>query len=101
MTQKVSSQIVEKLLRNLQNQGFLYLRKSFVEADAIQRLKLAIYAIELGADFERVCSFLGWREFEGMASVILKRNGYFVKQNLWFKHAGKSGRLMLWVIKSL
>ncbi|MGQ9507205.1 MAG: hypothetical protein ACUVTB_05030 [Candidatus Bathycorpusculaceae bacterium] len=86
---KISSQIIEKLLRKLQTQGFIYLRKSFVEADSLQRLKLAVYAIELGADFERVCSFLGWKEFEGMASVILERNGYGVKQNLWFRHFGK------------
>jgi Holliday junction resolvase-like predicted endonuclease len=86
---RISSQIGEKLLRKLQNQTFIYLKKSFVEADAIQRLKLAVYVIELGADFERVCSFLDWREFEGMASVILERNGYIVKQNLWFRHLGK------------
>jgi Holliday junction resolvase-like predicted endonuclease len=82
-------QIIEKLLRKLQNDGFVYLRKSFVEADNIQRLKLAVYAIELGADFERICSFLCWKEFEGMASLILERNGYAVNKNLWFRHAGK------------
>jgi Holliday junction resolvase-like predicted endonuclease len=86
---RISSQIIEKLLSKLQNNGFIYLRKSFVEADNIQRLKLAVYAIELGADFERVCSFLGWKEFEGMASLILERNGYAVDKNLWFRHAGK------------
>jgi Holliday junction resolvase-like predicted endonuclease len=86
---RISSQIVEKLLRKLQNQGFIYLRKNFVEADAVQRLKLAVYAIELGADFERVCSFLWWKEFEGMAALVLERNGYAVKKNLWFRHYGK------------
>ncbi|MGB9756208.1 MAG: hypothetical protein ACPLVJ_00280 [Candidatus Bathyarchaeales archaeon] len=86
---RIPSQIFEKLLRKLQNQGLLYVKKGFVEADALQRLKLAVYAIELGADFERACSFLGWREFEGMASVILERNGYVVEKNLWFKHCGK------------
>lgn len=86
---RVSLQVVEKLLKKLKNKGFIYLKKGFVEADAIQRLKLAVYAIELGADFERICSFLDWREFEGMASVILERNGYVVKQNLWFRHLGK------------
>ncbi|MEM3759656.1 MAG: hypothetical protein QXZ02_00930 [Candidatus Bathyarchaeia archaeon] len=86
---RVPSQIVEKLLGKLQNEGFLYLRKSFVNADNIQRLRLAVYAIELGADFERVCGFLGWKEFEGMAAVILERNGYAVEKNLWFRRSGK------------
>jgi Holliday junction resolvase-like predicted endonuclease len=86
---RMPSQIIAKLLSKLQNDGFVYLRKSFVEADNIQRLKLAVYAIELGADFELICSFLGWKEFEGMASLILERNGYAVNKNLWFRHAGK------------
>ncbi|MEM3700919.1 MAG: hypothetical protein QXL57_08685 [Candidatus Bathyarchaeia archaeon] len=60
-----------------------------MEADAVQRLKLTVYAIELGVDFETVCGFLEWREFEGIASVILERNGYVVKQNLWFRHSGE------------
>jgi len=86
---RVPSQIVEKLLEKLQNDDFVYLRKSFVDADNIQRLRLAVYAIELGADFEHICSFLGWKEFEGMAAVILERNGYSVEKNLWFRYSGK------------
>lgn len=86
---RISSEIVEKLLRKLQNQAFIYLRKNFVNADAVQRLKLAVHAIELGADFERICSFLGWKEFEGMAALVLERNGYAVEKNLWFRYSGK------------
>ncbi|MGQ9726299.1 MAG: hypothetical protein ACUVQW_00565 [Candidatus Bathycorpusculaceae bacterium] len=86
---RISSEIAGKLLRKLQNQGLIYFRKGLVEADDGQRLRLAVYAIELGADFERVCSFLGWKEFEGMTAVILERNGYAVEKNLWFRHAGK------------
>jgi Holliday junction resolvase-like predicted endonuclease len=81
--------IVEKLLKKLHNEGFIYLRKNFVEVDGSQRFKLAVRALQLGADPESVSSFLCWREFEDMAAFALERNGYAVKKNLWFKYAGK------------
>jgi Holliday junction resolvase-like predicted endonuclease len=80
---------VEDLLGKLQNDGLVYLRKDVVEADSLQRLKLAVRAISLGADIENVSSFLQWREFESIAAVAFERNGYCVKKNLRFKHAGQ------------
>ncbi|NWF87775.1 hypothetical protein HXY32_08230 [Candidatus Bathyarchaeota archaeon] len=84
---KLPTQIVEKLLRKMQNDGLIYLRKNVVEADSFQRLKLAIRAINLGADIENVSSFLQWQEFENIAALAFERNGYSVTKNLRFKHA--------------
>jgi Holliday junction resolvase-like predicted endonuclease len=86
---KMPLDVVEKLLKKLQNEGFIYLRKNFVEADRSQRFKLAVHALQLGADPETVSSFLHWKEFEDMAAFALERNGYAVKKNLWFRHCGK------------
>jgi len=86
---KIPSEFAEKLLRKLQNDGLIYLRKNVVEADSLQRLKLAVYAIQLGADLESISSFLRWKEFEEMAAVALERNGFSVKKNFRFKHGGK------------
>lgn len=86
---KIPSQVVEKLLRKMQNDGLIYLRKDVVEVNSLQRLKLAVYAMELGADIEGISSFLQWQEFENMAAVAFERNGYSVKRNLRFKHAGR------------
>jgi hypothetical protein len=86
---KVSSQIGEKLLRKLQNDGLIYLEKSFVGADGLQRLKLAVHALELGGDLQRVASFLQWQEFEGMAAIAFEHNNYEVQRNLRFKHSGR------------
>lgn len=86
---KIPLQIGEELLRRLQNDGLVYVRESLVEADSVQRLKLAVRAVELGADVERVSSALEWQEFENMAAVALERNGYDVQRNLRFKHAGR------------
>jgi len=86
---RMPSQIAEKLLRKLQNDGLIYLRKGVVEADSLQRLKLAVYAMQLGADIESISSFLQWKEFEDMAAVAFERNGYRVYKNVRFKCAGR------------
>jgi len=86
---KTPSQIAEKLLRKLQNDGLIYLRKDVVEAGSLQRLKLAVHAIHLGADIESVSSLLQWKEFEEMATLAFEWNGYGVRKNLRFGHAGR------------
>jgi len=87
---KIPLQIGEELLQRLQNDGLVYATKGgLVEAGSVQRLKLAVRAIELGADVERVSSALEWQEFENMAAVALERNGYDVQRNLRFKHGGR------------
>lgn len=85
----IPSEVAEELRRKLQNDGLVYARNGFVQADNAQRLKLAVRAMELGADVERVSSMLEWQEFENMAAIALERNGYGVQRNLRFKHAGR------------
>jgi Holliday junction resolvase-like predicted endonuclease len=84
---RIPSKMGKKLLRKLQNDGLLYLKKEYVEVDSIQRLKLAVRAMKLGADVENISGLLRWQEFENMAAIGLERNGYDVTKNLRFKHA--------------
>jgi len=86
---KLPSDIVENLLRKLQKDRLIYLQTDIVEVSSLQRLKLAVRTISLGADIESVSGFLQWKEFEGIAAVAFERNGYCVKKNLRFKHAGR------------
>jgi Holliday junction resolvase-like predicted endonuclease len=86
---KIASDIALKLLRRLQNDGMVYLRGNIVEADGSCRLKLAVRAVVLGADVERISAFLRWQEFEDLAAIALERNGYIVAKNVRFKHAGR------------
>lgn len=60
-----------------------------IEASPEQRIKIASETIQRGADAERVCRFLRWREFEEMASLFLRESGYTVVKNLHFKASGK------------
>jgi Holliday junction resolvase-like predicted endonuclease len=86
---KIPGQIAGKLLRKLQNDALIYVQKNVIEANSLQRLKLAIRAIQLGADIENVSGFLRWQEFENMAAGALEQNSYSVKRNLRLKHAGR------------
>jgi Holliday junction resolvase-like predicted endonuclease len=86
---KIASDIALKLLRRLQNDGMVYLRGNIVEADDSCRLKLAVKAVALGADVERISGFLRWQEFEDIAAIALERNGYIVAKNVRFKYAGR------------
>jgi Holliday junction resolvase-like predicted endonuclease len=80
---------VEKLLRRLQNDKLIYLRKDIVEVSTVQRLKLAVQAVGSGGDIERISGFLQWKEFEKIAALALERNGCGVKTNLRFKYGGR------------
>jgi hypothetical protein len=84
---KLPSQMVKKLLRKIQSDGLIYFRKDVVEADSLQRLKLAVNAIKLGGDIENVSSFLQWKEFENIVGVTFERNDYRVIRNFRFTHA--------------
>jgi Holliday junction resolvase-like predicted endonuclease len=86
---RLPSQVVEKLLQKLQYDGLLYVHDGLVEINVLQRLKLAIRALALGADYERVSGFLGWKEFESVAAVALEAHGYSVKTNLRFRQGGR------------
>jgi len=86
---KIASAIAEDFLEKLQNAGLLYLQNKLIEVDSLKRLKLAVHAIELGGDVERVSGFLDWKEFENITAIAFERNDYSVKNNLRFKHAGR------------
>ena len=76
----------KNLLRKMQNENLVYLKGDCVEVNSANRLKLAVKAITLGADIERISDLLGWQEFEEIASLALKNNGYTVKKNTYFTH---------------
>ena len=86
---RIPAVVSTELLKKLQNDRLVYVKNDFVEADSLCRLRLAVRAITLGADIERISGFLQWQEFESMAAVALEENGYRVEKNLRFKHAGR------------
>jgi Holliday junction resolvase-like predicted endonuclease len=86
---RLPSKTSERLLQTLQKDGLVYLHDGFLQTSALQRLSLAVRALQLGADYERVSGFLEWKEFEGLAAAALDMHGYIVKLNLRFRQGGR------------
>ncbi len=86
---RIPSTVAQNLVEKMQKNGLVYLRNKIIGVNSLRRLKLAVHAVELGADLERVTGFLEWKEFENIAAIAFERNNYTVKKNLRFKHAGR------------
>jgi Holliday junction resolvase-like predicted endonuclease len=77
-------QVAEELLKKFCEAGLIQQRRKTIEASSNQRVKIAIHAINLGADFEKVCRFLEWIEFENMAAAAFEANNFDVKKRFHF-----------------
>ena len=86
---RITSAVTLKLLDKLQTENLIYLKNNSIEINNNSRLKLAVKAASLGADIEHISDLLCWQEFEEIAALALKNNGYVVKNNVRFKHEGK------------
>lgn len=82
----ISSSFASKLLKQMENEGLLCLRNGSIFADSQSRIRMALKAMSLGADIERVSELLVWQEFEDIAAIALERNDYVLSKNVRFKH---------------
>jgi len=88
-TARLPIDVCLELLKKLQNENLIYLKTDSVALDSANRLKIAVKAATLGADIQTISNLLGWQEFEEMAAIALKSNGYTVHKNLRFKHSDR------------
>jgi hypothetical protein len=86
---RIPQQVTNKVLRKISDAGLIHLKDETVEVSLSQRIKIAVHAIELGADFEDVCKALNWDEFENIASLAFEVNGFAVLKRFRFKWAGR------------
>lgn len=86
---QIPQQIAEKVLKKLCAEGLIQRENRVVEASLDQRIKVAIQSIKLGADFEKVCSFLDWSEFENIAKTAFEANYFTVKRGFRFTGSGR------------
>jgi hypothetical protein len=86
---RIPQQIANRILKKISDAEFIQLKGETVEASLSQRIKTAVHAIELGADFEDICKALNWDEFENIASLAFEVNGFAVKKRFRFKWAGR------------
>jgi Holliday junction resolvase-like predicted endonuclease len=86
---KIPTVVTLRMLEKLQNENLVYFKQGVISIEADARLKLAIKAVSLGADVENISRLLCWQEFEAIAAIALKNNGYLVQNNVRFKHGGR------------
>jgi len=86
---KLPKETMEVLLRKLQSEDLINLNDDWIEICTDNRLRLAVKAATLGGDVEHISNLLCWQEFEAIAALALKNNGFSVSKNVRFKHAGR------------
>ena len=86
---KVPGETAKQVLRKLSQGDFFFEHKGVIEASPSQRVKMAVQALRMAADFERLCRLLSWKEFENIVAEALEGNNYRVVRNLHFKQASK------------
>lgn len=86
---KIPMTVMYKMLDKLKTENLVYVKQDAVSVEIDARLKLAVKAVSLGADVENISSLLCWQEFEAIAAMALRNNGYLVQNNVRFKHGGR------------
>ena len=86
---RVPSQVTDEVLRRFFDDGLVWLTDKTIETSLSQRVKIAIKALESGADFEKVCGFLSWQEFESIAVMAFGANNFLVEKRFRFTWANR------------
>lgn len=76
--------LTENIIRRFHDEGLLKLTQNLVVVDGGSRLRIAVRAISLGADIERVARFLSWSEFEDFSTLAFEADGFVVRRNFHF-----------------
>ncbi|MDQ3847337.1 MAG: restriction endonuclease [Thermoproteota archaeon] len=79
-----SSTVARSVLDYLVSNGIGSFSNNTIKFSASDKMLTAILAIQMRADIEQVSSYLSWREFEKLASELLKSFGYSTRTNLIF-----------------
>jgi hypothetical protein len=97
---RIPSKASESLLKKIAEAGLVNRKGEILEASPDQRVGMAVQALRLGADFERVCGLLEWREFENITTTAFEIYDYRVVKNLRFKEtSGKRWEIDLLACK--
>lgn len=82
-------QVADQFLKRFCESGLIQMNGNIIEASSNQRVKIAIYALNLGSDSERVCRFLEWIEFENLVAEAFEAYNFFVKRRFRFTWRGR------------
>jgi Holliday junction resolvase-like predicted endonuclease len=86
---RVPFQVTAEALGKFFDDGLIRLSDKAVEASLSQRVRIAIRVLEFGADFEKVCGFLSWQEFESIAAMAFEASNFMVERRFRFTWANR------------
>ncbi|MDH5438986.1 MAG: restriction endonuclease [Candidatus Bathyarchaeota archaeon] len=96
----VPSTLARKILEKYSKVELANISEETVVMDGEQRLGIAYRSIELGADLERVCRLLRWREFEDISALAFEARGFSVMKHFRFKDLDKRWEIDILALKN-
>jgi Holliday junction resolvase-like predicted endonuclease len=85
----VTNAAFDQTMETMAREGYITLDGDAVKLSTEQRVRLAVRAVELGADFQTVSGSLGWLEFEELAAHVFEENGFTVLRRYRFQAEGR------------
>ena len=79
----VSRQVAKRVLDFLADNGIgTSSKKGAISFAGGDRLKAAVLALQMGCEMEQVSKHISWKDFEGLASEVLRSFGYETRTNV-------------------
>jgi len=91
--------VVEEQIKKFLSLNLAEKKEALIRVSPLQRLKIAFRAITLGADIERVCRNLSWKEFEDVAVTAFQTNGYSTIKHFRFRHENRMWEIDVLAVK--
>jgi hypothetical protein len=85
----ITNEAFDEIVAELSGKGVVEWDGVDFKADLEQRIEIAVRAIKLGADFERISKSLGWKEFEELVARVFRENGYNTRSRYRFQAQGR------------
>jgi len=96
---RIPLSVVEEQIKKFLSLNLAEKKGALIRVSPLQRLKIAFRAISLGADIERVCRNLSWKEFEDVTVTAFQTNGYSTIKHFRFRHENRMWEIDVLAVK--
>ena len=96
---RIPLSVVEEQIKKFLSLNLAEKKGALIRVSPLQRLKIAFRAITLGADIERVCRNLSWKEFEDVAVTAFQTNGYSTIKHFRFRRENRMWEIDVLAVK--
>jgi len=96
---RIPLSVIEEQIKKFLSLNLAEKKGALIRVSPLQRLKIAFRAITLGADIERVCRNLSWKEFEDVAVTAFQTNGYSTIKHFRFRHENRMWEIDVLAVK--